>query len=72
MLLFSSAYIEYTVISKEYTGPLYFDITGVDYSNTGEILILIHTNKSQMNSLNRICINTVWSLSFQLIHFSVS
>ena len=32
MLLFSSAYNEYTVISKEYTGPLYFDITGVDCS----------------------------------------
>ena len=30
MLLFSSAYNEYTVISKEYTGP--FDITGVDCS----------------------------------------
>ena len=30
MLLFSSAYNEYTVISKEYTSPLYFDITGVD------------------------------------------
>ena len=30
MLLFSSAYNEYTVISKEYTGPLYFDITGVN------------------------------------------
>ena len=29
MLLFSSAYNEYTVISKEYTGPLYLDITGV-------------------------------------------
>ena len=29
MLLFSSAYNEYTVIPKEYTGPLYFDITGV-------------------------------------------
>ena len=29
MLLFSSAYNEYTVISKEYTGPLHFDITGV-------------------------------------------
>ena len=28
--LFSSAYNEYTVISKEYTGPLDFDITGVD------------------------------------------
>ena len=31
MLLFSSAYNEYTVISKEYTGPLHFDITGVDF-----------------------------------------
>ena len=30
MLLFSSAYNEYTVISKEYTGPLDFDITGVE------------------------------------------
>ena len=30
MLLFSSAYNEYTVISKEYIGPLGFDITGVD------------------------------------------
>ena len=30
MLLFSFAYNEYTVISKEYTGPLDFDITGVD------------------------------------------
>ena len=30
MLVFSSAYNEYTVISKEYTGPLYFDITGVN------------------------------------------
>ena len=30
MLLFSSAYNEYTDISKEYTGPLDFDITGVD------------------------------------------
>ena len=29
MLVFSSAYNEYTVISKEYTGPLDFDITGV-------------------------------------------
>ena len=29
MLVFSSAYSEYTVISKEYTGPLDFDITGV-------------------------------------------
>ena len=30
MLVFSSAYNEYTVISEEYTGPLDFDITGVD------------------------------------------
>ena len=29
---FSSAYNENTVISKEYTGPLDFDITGVDCS----------------------------------------
>ena len=29
MLLFSSAYNEYTVISKEYAGVLDFDITGV-------------------------------------------
>ena len=36
MLLFSSAYNEYTVISKEYTGPLDFDVTGVDcISNWG-------------------------------------
>ena len=33
MLLFSSAYNEYTVISKVYTGPLDFDITGVDSNN---------------------------------------
>ena len=32
MHVFSSAYNEYTVISKEYTGPLDFDITGVDCS----------------------------------------
>ena len=30
MLLFSSAYNEYTVILKEYTGPLDLDIMGVD------------------------------------------
>ena len=29
MLVFSPAYNEYTVISKENTGPLDFDITGV-------------------------------------------
>ena len=40
MLLFSSAYNEYTVISKEYTGPLDFDITGVDC-----IFIQIHFRK---------------------------
>ena len=33
MLLFSSAYNEYMVISKEYIGPLDFDITGVDCNN---------------------------------------
>ena len=33
MLVFSSAYNEYTVISKEYEGPLDFDITGV-YCNS--------------------------------------
>ena len=33
MPLFSPAYNEYTVISKEYTGPLDFDITGVDCSD---------------------------------------
>ena len=33
MLLSSSAYNEYTVIPKEYTGPLYFDITGVECIN---------------------------------------
>ena len=38
MLLFSSAYNEYTVISKEYTGPLDFDITGVaEHFNQGFI-----------------------------------
>ena len=30
---FISLYNENTVISKEYTGPLDFDITGVDCSN---------------------------------------
>ena len=40
MLLFSSAYNEYTVISKEYTGPLDFDVTGVDcISNWGILKI---------------------------------
>ena len=37
MLLFSSAYNEYTVISKEYIGPLEFDITGVDCNYTNAI-----------------------------------
>ena len=41
MLLVSSAYNEYTVISKEYTGPLDFDITGVDCILTKVLLILI-------------------------------
>ena len=41
MLLFSSAYNEYTVISKEYTGPLDFDITGVDC-----IIILIFASSN--------------------------
>ena len=36
MLLFSSVYNEYTVISKEYTGPLDFDITGVDCKLSGQ------------------------------------
>ena len=31
MHLFLSPYNENTVILKEYTGPLDFDITGVDY-----------------------------------------
>ena len=35
MHVFSSAYNEYTVISKEYTGPLDFDITGVNYTSVG-------------------------------------
>ena len=47
MLLFSSAYNEYTVISKEYTGPLDFDITGVDC-----IIIIVLILKK---FLNRIC-----------------
>ena len=42
MLLFSSAYNEYTVISKEYTGPLDFDITGVD------CILLIKDHKSSV------------------------
>ena len=42
---FSSAYNEYTVISKEYTGPLDFDITGVDCS----IYSSINTDKTQLN-----------------------
>ena len=32
MHVFSSAYNEYTVISKEYIDPFDFDITGVDCS----------------------------------------
>ena len=38
MILFSSAYNEYTVISKEYTGPLDFDITGVDCSRKLQLI----------------------------------
>ena len=41
MLLFSSAYNEYTVISKEYTSPLDFDITGVDCTYIDKQIILI-------------------------------
>ena len=43
MLLFSSAYNEYTVISKEYTGPLDFDITGVNCS-INPITVGVHNN----------------------------
>ena len=47
MLLFSSAYNEYTVISKEYTGPLDFDITGVDCMYS--ILSLVRTPGDRQN-----------------------
>ena len=50
MLLFSSAYNEYTVISKEYTGPLYFNITGVDC----------------MSILNRSCLYICMSLETEI------
>ena len=48
MHVFSSAYNEYTVISKEYIGPLDFDITGVDCNSLciiGSKLVLIDTRK---------------------------
>ena len=41
MLVFSSAYNEYTVISKECTGPLDFGITGVNCSNTSFYLEIL-------------------------------
>ena len=53
MLLFSSAYNEYTVISKEYTGPLDFDITGVDCTLRS---IMLHMNsrvRRELKTLNR-------------------
>ena len=46
MLLFSSAYNEYTVISKEYTGPLDFDITGVDCIYFIQLEIYFKTEKN--------------------------
>ena len=42
MLVFSSAYNEYTVISKEYTGPLDFDITGVYCRYTKRTKVFVH------------------------------
>ena len=36
---FSSLYNENTVISKEYPGPLDFDITGVDCISTNSVLM---------------------------------
>ena len=53
MLLFSSAYSEYTVISNEYKGPLDFDITGV-YSIQNGILMLFDC--SSENTFNLIAI----------------
>ena len=51
--VFSSAYNEYTVISKEYTGPLDFDITGVNciyvYENIN-LIIIADFNKLIWNS----------------------
>ena len=41
MHLFLSAYNENTVISKEYTGPLDFGITGVDCTFDGSTLMLL-------------------------------
>ena len=56
MLLFSSAYNEYTVISKEYTGPLDFDITGVDcnMNNNNSLCVEICnlSSRLQLSKLN--------------------
>ena len=58
MLLFSSAYNEYTVISKEYTGPLDFDKTGVDcsyldlpYKKIRTTIYIIPTQSNHTNCL---------------------
>ena len=55
MLVFSSAYNEYTVISKEYAGPLDFDITGV-YCSTSQSYSLcslkIHLNTLSTGGLS--------------------
>ena len=52
MLLFSSAYNEYTVISKEYTGPLDFDITGVDCNPEYPWLHLYLCNEPETHTLS--------------------
>ena len=50
MLVFSSAYNEYTVISKEYTGPLDFDITGVYCINrVKHPNLYIHVSKTKLS-----------------------
>ena len=56
MLLFSSAYNEYTVISKEYTGPLDFDITGVDciYTRAQRLLGRFTTCLAQTTTAKRL------------------
>ena len=41
MHVFSSVYNEYTVISKEYTGPLDFDVTGVDCNSLGRVYCIM-------------------------------
>ena len=56
MLLFSSAYNEYTVISKEYTGPLYFDITGVYCIYIVSILLSVNGYKRCLKLLLDYCI----------------